>query len=83
MGKVSDEKGKYISSVKVIATGETGNRIHAETTKKGNYTLVLPPGKFSINFEKKGVSRFTLEDFVVKVGKENLDVILQLTRISS
>ena len=84
-GKLTDLSGYGVGSVKVTAQleGDANARVWPATSSEdGDYSLVLPPGRYHVHFQRVS---FVPRDFVLDLAageKRSIEVRLEIERLS-
>jgi uncharacterized membrane protein len=86
-GKVENEKGKGINSATVVAEREGAEPVNVRTNSKGEFTLELEPGEYSLSVEAEGHKNIQLlRKYRVDAGKTtklNSKITLPISETSS
>jgi hypothetical protein len=79
-GIVFDQTGAVLAKTKVTSSDKDGKKYQSESDSEGRYELILPVGKYNIQFESSGFGIKTYQDFQVVdsvYGKMFQDVVLK------
>lgn len=85
LGTATDPAGAVTPNVKIVATHQQSNTVHAsQTDGSGNYSLpFLPPGEYTIAASSKGFQTIRAEKVMLQVGQTGrVDFRLRLGEVS-
>jgi hypothetical protein len=83
-GVVTNYYNNILSDVSIKAVGENYQNFLTKTNKNGFYYLVLPEGKYQIEFEKKGYKKFIYLTLTVnKSSDTTMDLNIKMEEVDN